>query len=84
MNATCIEYTETRAVVRLEPGWLGRFFGQKPMLIELVRVRLPGREDVAGSFMFSEWLAPGSNRSISSLPYGYLIMDALDFHPIPT
>lgn len=70
MKATCIEFTGTRAVVRLEPSWLARALGAREHVVELERDG-------------SRWRGIASGRYADGyLPHGQRILNALDFREV--
>lgn len=80
MKARCVEFSSTRAVVRLEPHWLARIFGARTTEIELGRVRKPG--ETPGTSRFTQWVCPGSGRDLDDLWQATLIREALDFREV--
>jgi hypothetical protein len=81
MRFTCIERSETRVVIYIDPGWIAkRILGKSPSTIELGRVKKPG--STTGTIRFTSWHARGSNRPLDTLPYAEQIANAIDFRPV--
>lgn len=80
MKATCIEFSATRAVVRMTPSWIARLFGATTKDIELGRVKQPGSEP--GMCRYTPWVCPGSGRSLDDLYDSDIIYNALDFRDV--
>ena len=80
MRVTVIERTDTRVVVRLDPGWLARLRGAKPLVVELGRGQRQGSRP--GTSRFGNWHARGTDRPVEDLPYARRILDAIDFVPV--
>jgi len=66
MRATLVSRTTVCAVVRLEPGWLGRLFGARAVMVELERCG-------------SGWRTAGTGKFLCVVRHGAAIERALDF-----